>query len=311
MRAMPLSEPVRAQIESLVTGKPVVLFMKGNRQFPQCGFSAQVIQILDEVAGTYETVNVLADPEVRDGIKEYSSWPTIPQLYVKGQFVGGCDIVKEMYASGELQRLLGTETAPVSPPKITLSPRAATEIGKAAADAEGEKLRLTVSPTFENELYFDAQKEGDFLVDCGALSILVDPGSARRADGVSIDYAEGPKGAGFKIDNPNEPARVRPLTAKELAARFEKGEPTHLFDVRPEVERKLARIDRARALDAAGVAELEGLPKDAPVVFHCHHGIRSRAAAEEAIRAGFTKVYNLEGGIDAWSADVDAKVPRY
>ena len=114
MRAMPLSEPVRAQIESLVTGKPVVLFMKGNRQFPQCGFSAQVIQILDEVAGTYETVNVLADPEVRDGIKEYSSWPTIPQLYVKGQFVGGCDIVKEMYASGELQRLLGTETAPVT-----------------------------------------------------------------------------------------------------------------------------------------------------------------------------------------------------
>ena len=307
---MPLAEPVRAQIESLVTTNPVVLFMKGNRQFPQCGFSAQLVQILDEVSGGYETVNVLADPAMRDGIKEFSSWPTIPQLYVKGQFVGGCDIVKEMYASGELQKLLG-DGAPATPPRVTLSARAAAEIGKAAGDAEGETLRLAVSASFENELYFDTKKEGDFLVACGSLSILVDRGSARRANGVSIDYADGPKGAGFKIDNPNEPPRVRPLTAKELGARFDAGEPTHLFDVRPEVERKIAKIDRARSLDARGVEELEALPKDAPIVFHCHHGIRIRAAAEEAIRGGFTKVYNLEGGIDAWSQDVDAKVPRY
>jgi monothiol glutaredoxin len=308
---MPLSEPVRSQIESLLASKPVVLFMKGNRQFPQCGFSAQVVQILDEVSGAYETVNVLSDPAIRDGIKEFSSWPTIPQLYVKGQFVGGCDIVKEMYASGELQKLLGAETTPASPPKLTVSERAKAEIGKAAADAEGERLRLTVGPSFENELYFDTPKDDDFTVDCGSLSILVDPGSARRADGVSIDYTEGPKGAGFKIENPNEPPRVRPLTAKELAGRLAAGEPTHLFDVRPEVERKIAKIDRARALDAAGVEELEALPKDAPIVFHCHHGIRSRAAAEEAIRHGFTRVYNLEGGIAAWSEDVDPKVPRY
>src|SRR5271155_4383331 len=113
---MPLSEPVRSQIESLVASKPVVLFMKGNRQFPQCGFSAQVVQILDEVAGTYETVNVLSDPALRDGIKEFSSWPTIPQLYVRGQFVGGCDIIKEMHASGELQKLLGADRPPAAPP---------------------------------------------------------------------------------------------------------------------------------------------------------------------------------------------------
>src|ERR1700689_1619408 len=91
-------DQARAQIQQLVTTNPVVLFMKGNRQFPQCGFSAQVVQILDEVAGAYETVNVLSDPAIRDGIKEFSSWPTIPQLYVRGQFVGGCDIVKEMHA---------------------------------------------------------------------------------------------------------------------------------------------------------------------------------------------------------------------
>ncbi len=308
--AMPLSESVQSQIQGLVTSQPVVLFMKGNRQFPQCGFSAQVVQILNEVGGAYETVDVLADPEIRDGIKEFSSWPTIPQLYVRGQFVGGCDIIKEMHASGELHKLLG-DGAPVAAPRLTLSLRAAAEIAKFAADTEGEKLRLLVGAGFENELYFDAPKPNDFVVECASIAILVDPGSARRADGVSIDYTEGPKGAGFKIDNPNEPPRIMSLTARELETRFHAGVPTHLFDVRPEVERKIAKIDRARPLDAAGVEELEKLPKDAPLVFQCHSGIRSRAAAQEAIRLGFTKVYNLEGGIDAWSQDVDPQVPRY
>jgi len=92
---------------------------------------------------------------------------------------------------------------------------------------------------------------------------------------------------------------------------LETGEIVELFDVRPEVERKCASIAKARALDSEGVARLEALAKTTPIVFHCHHGIRSRAAAEEAIRVGFTRVYNLEGGIAAWSEDVDPTVPRY
>ena len=89
------------------------------------------------------------------------------------------------------------------------------------------------------------------------------------------------------------------------------GEGVELFDVRPQVERDLAQIARARALDAEGIERLESLAKDTPLVFHCHHGMRSRAAAEEAIRNGFTRVYNLEGGIAAWSEDVDPSVPQY
>jgi monothiol glutaredoxin len=307
---MTLPDPVRAQLQQLVTTNHVLLFMKGNRGAPACGFSAQVIQILDEVAPDYETVNVLTDPALRDGIKEFSSWPTIPQLYVKGQFVGGCDIVKEMFASGELQKLLGTAVGPVSPPAITLTPAAAAEIAKAAGEVSGEMLRFEVSAKFENDLFFDAKKDDDFVVESSGLSILVDRASARRVDGTTIDFVAGPKG-GFKIDNPREPARVRPLAAKELARMLESGELAELFDVRPEVERKRASIAKARALDEAGVARLEGLPKTTAIVFHCHHGVRSRAAAEEAIRVGFTRVYNLEGGIEAWSADVDPSVPRY
>jgi monothiol glutaredoxin len=307
---MPLTEPLRAHLQQLVTSSPVLLFMKGNRAAPACGFSAQVIQILDDVATDYETVNVLADPALRDGIKEFSSWPTIPQLYVKGEFVGGCDIVKEMFASGELQKLLGTAVAPVAPPKITMSAAAAAEIQRAAGDVPGEMLRFEVSAKFENELFFDAKKDGDFVVDAGGVSLLVDRATAKRADGTTIDFVAGPKG-GFKIENPREPARVRPLAAKDLARMLESGEIAELFDVRPEVERKQASIARARALNEEGVARLEGLPKSTPIVFQCHHGVRSRAAAEEAIRAGFTRVYNLEGGIEAWSQDVDPSVPRY
>ena len=91
-------------IENEVKSNDVVLFMKGTPQFPQCGFSGQVVQILDHLGVAYKGLNVLESPELRDGIKQYSNWPTIPQLYIKGEFVGGCDIIREMFQAGELQQ---------------------------------------------------------------------------------------------------------------------------------------------------------------------------------------------------------------
>jgi len=98
--------PVFDRIQSELDGNSVVLFMKGNPMFPQCGFSAAVAQALTVMEVKFKGVDVLADDELREGIKEFSSWPTIPQLYVKGEFVGGCDIVREMHESGELKKLL-------------------------------------------------------------------------------------------------------------------------------------------------------------------------------------------------------------
>ena len=95
-----------ARIDEVVKSNDVVLFMKGTELFPQCGFSARAIAILNRLNVPFETVDVLQDPEIRQGIKAYSNWPTIPQLYVKGEFVGGCDIVREMAEAGELQQLL-------------------------------------------------------------------------------------------------------------------------------------------------------------------------------------------------------------
>ena len=108
------------RIKQDVTSNPVVLYMKGTPVFPQCGFSAAVVQILSELGVKFKGIDVLADPEIRQGIKEYSSWPTIPQLYVKGEFVGGCDIVREMFETGELVELLATRgvTTAAVPPDV-------------------------------------------------------------------------------------------------------------------------------------------------------------------------------------------------
>ena len=96
----------RSRIDELVRSKDVVLFMKGTALFPQCGFSSRAVAILDHLGVEFETVDVLQDPEIRQGIKEYSDWPTVPQLYVKGEFLGGSDIMMEMFEAGELQQLL-------------------------------------------------------------------------------------------------------------------------------------------------------------------------------------------------------------
>ena len=101
------------RIRQQVTENPVVLFMKGTPVFPQCGFSATVVQILSHMGIKFKGVDVLSDSSVREGIKEYSSWPTIPQLYVKGEFIGGCDIVREMFETGELQQMFEEKGVPV------------------------------------------------------------------------------------------------------------------------------------------------------------------------------------------------------
>jgi len=141
------------------------------------------------------------------------------------------------------------------------------------------------------------------------LVFLLDRSSARRANGVSIEFTVRPGGE-FTIYNLNEPPKVKQLSAPELKSMLDRGE-IILFDVRPENERALASIAGVRPLDGAGQEYLLGLDRDAPVAFHCHHGIRSQEAAQQLLREGFRHIYNLKGGIDAWSLTIDASVPRY
>lgn len=305
-----MQDTVKAQLEDLIKKNKVLLFMKGNKHFPQCGFSAQVVGILKEVGATFETVNVLQDPAVRDGIKEYSSWPTIPQLYIEGEFIGGCDIVKEMYASGDLQKKLGVADKPVTPPKITIDDGAAKQI-KAADDGSGDVLRFAIGNAWQYDLSFDAKKPGDVVAEANGVKVHMDRGSAKKADGLSISWVETKDGGAFRIENPNEPPRVKPISAAEVKKWLDEGKSFAFFDVRTDEELRTAKVEQAKHLEGGTGEALATTDKATPVVFMCHHGMRSRTAAERALKDGFKNVYNLEGGIDAWSQTVDSKVARY
>lgn len=304
-----MDEQIREQITELITGDRVVLFMKGTRHFPQCGFSATVTQILDGLVSDYKTFNVLSDGDVRQGIKDFSDWPTIPQLYVDGNFVGGCDIIREMFLAGELHSVLGVEDK-LKAPSIVLTTAAREAVQAALGDEPGAGLRIEISPRFEYALSVDGPQAGEFVVEIDGLTLRVDRGSAARADGMQIDFSKAGEG-GFRIDNPNEPPRVKELSVQELDRLRKDNAELLLVDVRPEGERKRASLDGAVALDDGGEAQLSALPKDAMVVFMCHHGGRSQSAAERYLQMGYKKVYNLAGGIEAWSRVVDDSVPRY
>lgn len=300
---------IRARIQSEIDSTPVVLFMKGTRTSPQCGFSATVVQILDSLIDDYKTVNVLADAGIRQGIKDFSDWPTIPQLYVKGEFVGGCDIVKEMAESGQLEETLGVQAAEVATPKVTVS-QAAADAFRGAVQGEGEFVHLEIDGRFNHSLTVGPHGGRDLTVDAGTITLLIDRASAKRAEGVTIDFVDSPNGKAFKINNPNEPPKVRELSVTQLKAKLDGG-PIELFDVRTPREREIAQIQGARLLDRSAQDHIMKLAKDTPLYFHCHHGGRSQQAAEFFINQGFKEVYNVEGGIDAWSRDVDSDVPRY
>jgi len=309
---MTLDPETRKKIEQLVASDSVVLFMKGSRSFPQCGFSASVVNILNTLIPKYTTVNILSDVDVRTGMKEFSDWPTFPQLFIKGEFVGGADIVRQMHEAGELEKKLGGLVAAPKAPSLTVSPRAAQELSAALKEGTpGDVIHLTITPAWEHQLDLGAKEASHVTIESNGVTVQLDRASAGRAEGVVIDYIEASDGAGFKIDNPNRPATVKEIAPKELKALLDGGKVTHFYDVRTDKERQVAKIAGAVHLDDAVMAQIEELPKDTPIAFHCHHGGRSRGAAEHFLKLGFRNVYNMAGGIEAWSKDVDPSVPRY
>jgi monothiol glutaredoxin len=304
---------VHAEIRALVTSEPVVLFMKGTRAQPQCGFSARVVDILDELLEDYTTRDVLSDPTLREGIKSFSDWPTLPQLYVQGKLVGGADIVVEMHKAGELAGLVKAAVPDASAPVDVHPEILVTEAAIAAfarfAETPTPRVRMSIDRDFDVVLELEDPRPGDLEIDLGGLVMSMDRRTAQRANGVTIDFVE--KASGFKIDNPNKPAAVRPLAVEDYAAMRASGKPHLLLDVRTPGEREIARIEGSELLDDEMMERLMELDRTTPIVCQCHHGVRSRNAAEQLVAIGFREVYNLTGGIAAWSASVDPRVPTY
>lgn len=309
---MSLDPALRTRIESLLSEHRVVLFMKGNPQAPRCGFSAKAVGALQAVVETFHTVDVLEDGEIREGIKVFGSWPTIPQLYVDGELVGGSDIIEGMLNSGELHGLFGAAPPDRTPPAITITARAAEAIRAAMADSgAGLALHMAIDPRFNAQFQLKPVASNEIVSESEGIRVHFDLASAQRAKGLEIDWVEDVRGAGLAIRNPNAPAAVQPLSVQALAARVAAGDIT-VIDVRPAADREFAPFPHPhRVLDEGTVAELEALPKDTELAFLCHHGISSARAAEHFRGQGFRKLFNVEGGIEAWSQQIDPSVPRY
>jgi monothiol glutaredoxin len=307
---MPLAAATRTRIENLLAANRVVLFMKGSRATPQCGFSAATTDRLNALLDDYVTVDVLADEDIRQGIKEFGNWPTIPQLYVDRELVGGADIVQSMFDSGELHRVLGVPEPDRTPPEITISDAAVAAIRQALADADGMKLFLVIDGRFQPQFQLREANGNEISVVANGLEISFDVASAQRARGASIDWTKTAHGEGLAIHLPMAPTSVKSLDVQALKRRLDAGDVT-LIDVRPAQDRALAPFAGAEVLDAESHARLAALPKDTPLAFLCHHGNSSRGAAEHFREHGFRDVWNVTGGIEAWSTEIDPSVPRY
>jgi len=307
---MSLDSATRERIETLLTNHRVVLFMKGNRQQPMCGFSAAATNTLNELLPEYHTVNVLEDPEIREGIKIYGEWPTIPQLYVEGELVGGSDIISQMYGSGELHALFGASPPDRTPPEITITDAAAEAIRQGTANAQDVALHLEIGPDHSAGFQLAPAGKHDIVVHSNGLEVHFDPASAQRAKGIVIDWVSTVQGEGLSLKFPAA-QEIKSLSVQQLQARLASGDIT-LIDVRPAASRAhAAPLAQARVLEDEGYESLANLPKDTALAFICHHGTSSRAMAERFAAHGFSNVHNVEGGMDAWASEVDSSVPRY
>jgi len=305
-----LSTELRQRIDTLLNSNAVVLFMKGSPAQPSCGFSSKASSILNDLLGDYAHVDVLADAEIREGIKVYGQWPTIPQLYVKGELIGGSDIIDEMFNSGELHQVLGVPAPVRIVPVLHISPAAARAIAQALDNAEsGLALHLSVDARFQSQFQLKPLKGNEIMAEAEGIKVYFDLASAPRANGISIDWIEDVRGSGLAIDNPNAPAKVQSLSVEALNKDLQN---YRVIDVRPQHARAIAEFPHPHdVLDEDSFETLAALPKETPLAFLCHHGNSSRQAAEHFRGLGFTHLFNVEGGIDAWAEQIDKAVPRY
>ena len=307
---MTLKDEIREKIESTLQADKVVLFMKGTPQAPQCGFSAKTVGMLDSVVNNYKTVNVLDDEEIREGIKLYGDWPTIPQLYIDGELIGGCDIITGMFNSSELHEMLGVEAPDRTPPEVTITDAAAEKILEAMQGQDNLGLHFAVDAGFQSQFNVAPAEGHEIKVVTNGITMLFDLVSAQRANGAVIDWVSTMQGEGLTIHLPQAPEPVKQMSVKDLKSHIDNNS-VILIDVRGSEERALASLDAAKTMDGETMREIEALDKDTALAFIRHVGNRSQVAAEHFRKQGFSNVANVAGGIDAWSKEIDSSVPTY
>jgi monothiol glutaredoxin len=303
---------VHKRIGAILGAHHVVLFMKGTPEQPRCGFSSKAADVLNGLAPGFMGVDVLADDEIRQGIKTYGNWPTIPQLYIKGELVGGCDIIMQLYNTGELHQLLGVAAPDRSAPEIFISAAAAQAIRAGMADDPELALHLRIDARWQASFQLAPAEGHEIQAKAHDLTIYMDVQTAGRAKGLQIDWTETLQGAGLSITNPNAPSMVKALSVAKLVEALNSPSAPMIIDVRPEHDRLRAPFPlAARVLESSTLGALEAMDRTQSLAFLCHFGNSSRQAAEHFRSLGFTNLFNIEGGIDAYAREIDTSVVRY
>ena len=310
---MELNQPLQSRIESLVESDRVVLFMKGTRMQPMCGFSAATIGILDSLVPEYTTFNVLEDQGIREGVKAFSDWPTIPQLYIDKEFVGGlrhreADVQQRRAARDARRGGAGPDPARDRRERRRRRhhrQRAPGQSGQRGAPLHRRTLAALVQPRP------DGGTRGPGGVERGSRCCSTWRRRRRRrgCPSTSKRRCRAPRSRSTIPTHRPPWAECRRPSLPPRGAKRPPLPPSWTYA--PPTSGRGRSSMGSIPLDEEGMKIVAALAKDTKLVFYCHTGVRSRSAAEHFRTEGFTDVHNLEGGIDAWSREVDASVPRY
>ena len=197
-----MSKPILDKSAGTLT---LFAFDKGQKLSEHTAPYDAVVQVLDTLGTPYHDVDVLSDPEIREGIKEFSSWPTIPQLYINKEFTGGCDVVKQLFNSGALHEALGMEAPDRTPPHIEISDAAAEVMRNALGGQPGMSVHLSIDGRWQHNFALGPAEGHEVKTESNGVEILLDVGSAQKARGLKVDMVETLQGTGFEIKNPNAP----------------------------------------------------------------------------------------------------------
>ncbi len=301
-----MQQEVNNRIEEMLNGHAVFLFMKGSPQTPMCGFSSNTVKIIRQLIGEdFGWFNVLEDEGIRQGIKEYGQWPTIPQLYVNKELIGGNDIVTEMFNTGELHEMLGLQQPDRTPPVIHISEKALAHIREGLQDVGDHVLYLNIDDEFNTRFSLEQPKGYEIVSEVDGLTIHMDIGTAERANNIEIDWVDELQGSGLTIKNPNEPPEVKQLSVEGLKKWLNTAQDPQplIFDVRSAQQFEHNGMQQAERLTRDQIQRIEKMDRQTPLVFVCEVGKSSQGAAEYFRKKGFVNVHNLTGGMQAWLSD--------
>jgi rhodanese-related sulfurtransferase/Fe-S cluster assembly iron-binding protein IscA/glutaredoxin-related protein len=274
----------------------IAIFSAGSD--PLCAETQFLVDWLTEQKAAFSVVDALQDPELSPLLQADCATKLLPILTVNGHLIANGALLKQLAESGQLSQLI-QKPAPDQTPAIAVSQLAVARL-RSALESPTDVVRLTISSDFCHELGVSEMRPGDIELKLGDVTLVVDPISASRANGLAIDWVQQAESGGFRIDNPNRRSVLRSVKCDDLAQLMGGPNPPFLIDARTEQEYNDARISGAHLLEANLLDALQLLDRQTPLVFYCKNGTRSQRAAQHCSELGYMDVATLVGGMDAW-----------